>query len=130
MDIKWLDRSLFISSHFFTLCTNEKLFKKALKHLHIPKSQRPEFVNNWHSNGTAHYFENQRDKTMTCVVCICGFEGKSTASIVGLLAHEATHIWQQIRDAYGEKSPSAELEAYAIQNLTQELFAEFERQTQ
>lgn len=130
MKLNWLNRDLVISPYCFTLCTSEKLFAKALKHLRIPKKDRPEFVLNWHSNGTAHYFENRANQTKSAVVCIRGFEGRSPVEIVGLLAHEAVHIWQEIRDTLGEHAPSREFEAYSIQNIVQQLYAEFLRQTQ
>ena len=129
MKLNWLERELFLSSHYYTLCTTEKLYQKALKHLGIPKKDRPDFVTNWHSNGTAHHFENRKNESVTTVICIRNFEGKDQTAIVGLLAHEAMHLWQEIRTTLGEHNPSSELEAYAIQNLTQRLYAEFLRQT-
>ena len=129
MKLNWLNRELFLSSHYYTLCTNKKLYRKALKHLRIPKKDRPPFVSNWHSNGTAHHFESRKDMAKTTVICIRDFEGRDEATIVGLLAHEAMHLWQEIRETLGERDPSSELEAYAIQNLTQRLYSEFLRQT-
>ena len=129
MKLKWLNRDLVISSHYFTLCTTEKLFKAALKHLNIKRSDRPEFVLNWHSDATAHYFDNKSARTKSCVVCVRNFEDKSAAEVFGLLTHEAVHIWQEIKYAYGEHAPGREFEAYSIQNIAQRLFAEFERQT-
>ena len=129
MKLKWLDRDLVISSRHLTLCTTEKMFKAAMKHLKIKRSDRPEFVLNWHSDATAHYFDNKHTRTKTCVVCPRNFEDKSAAEIFGLLTHEAVHIWQEIKDAYGEHTPGREFEAYSIQNIAQRLFSEFERQT-
>ena len=127
--LKWLDRTLIVSSHCITLCTTEKGFSKALKHLRIPKKDRPTFVCNWHSDATAHYFENHEHHTKAVVVCLRNFEDKSVEQQVGLLAHEAVHIWQQVKADYGEATPSPEFEAYSIQSLVQLLFAEFRRQT-
>ena len=129
MKLKWCDRTLVVGTHFFTLCTNEKLYKSALKHLNIPKTEQPPFVLNWHSNGTIHFFDNQKDQTKTAVVCLHGFEGKSITEIHGLLVHEAMHLWREIRETLGESNPSFEFEAYSVQNIAQQLFAEFERQT-
>lgn len=60
--------------------------------------------------------------------------GKGTAAIVlirknkhsliknhALVAHEAVHIWQEIKLLMGEKEPSIEFEAYSIQRITQDL---------
>lgn len=128
-DAEWLDRSLFISSHCFTLCTNERQYKKILKQLNIPKSERPPFMLNWHSNAAAHHFENCKDMKASVVVCLGSTEGRDLIQIYTLLVHEAVHIWQKIRQIYGEHTPSPELEAYAIQNLSQQLMYEYERQT-
>lgn len=129
MKLNWLERDLVISPYFFTLCTNEKLFKKAMRHLGIPKKSRPNFVSTWHSNGTAHYFELREKRKKCVVVCIRGFDDHDPAAIVGLIAHEAVHVWQQIRETLGESAPSSEFEAYSIQNITQQLYGEFLRQT-
>lgn len=129
MKVQWLDRCLIIGTHYFTLCTTEKLFKKALKHLRIPKNDRPPFLSNWHSNATAHYFEHRDEGKASCVVCLGNTDGKDKAQIFGLLTHEAVHIWQRVKEAIGEGAPSPEFEAYAIQSISQQLFSEYERQT-
>ena len=126
---KWLDRTLVVSSHHIAVCTTEAGFRKALKHLNIPKKDRPEFVANWHSDATAHYFENQGRRSKAVVVCLRNFEDKSLEQQIGLIAHEAVHIWQQTRNDYGETNPSPEFEAYSIQSLAQTLMSEFLRQT-
>ena len=95
----------------------------------MPRKDWPPFVTQWHEDATTHFLENRSDMKKAAVVCISNFEGKTSAQISGLLCHEAVHIWQQTRDDLGERSPSSELEAYAIQSLTQALIEEFERQT-
>lgn len=129
MKPEWLCRDLFISSHYYTLCTSEKLFKKALRDFRLPKSKWPEFVLNWHSNATAHYLEHREAKKAAVIVCIRDFEDRDDVEVIGLLAHEAVHIWQQIKRTYGEHTPGDECEAYAIQTLVMNLVAEFSRQT-
>lgn len=39
--------------------------------------------------------------------------------VAGIIAHECMHAWRHIREAIGEKEPSAEFEAYALQTLVQ-----------
>ena len=129
MKLKWIDRTLVIGSHYVALCTTEKLYKKALKHLRIPKKDQSDFLMKWHSNATAHYFENRGNKSCSVVVCLGSTEGATTGQVFGLLTHEAVHVWQQIKESIGEHSPSHEFEAYAIQNIAQGLFLEYERQT-
>lgn len=42
--------------------------------------------------------------------------------------HEAVHIWQEMREKIGERFPSAEFEAYAIQRIAQNLMHSFMEQ--
>ena len=127
--VQWLDRTLVNSPHYLTLCTTPQLFKAALKDLGIAKEHRPDFVKNWHSSATAHYFENHEDMKLTVIVCIRGYEDKSPSQIAALICHEAVHVWQQIRQALGEDNPSPEFEAYSIQSIMQSLLEEFYHQT-
>jgi hypothetical protein len=129
MKPKWLDRELFVTAQYYTLCTSEKMFRKALKHLKIKRKEAPTFIANWHSDATVHTFENRGNRCVSAVVCLRNFENKSAVAIAGILVHEAVHVWQETRDYFGETSPSRELEAYAIQNIAQRLMSEFERQT-
>lgn len=125
---RWLDRTLFINSSYFTLCTTEKQFHKALKHFRVPREDWPQFVTPY-ADATTHFLDNSAARKKASVVCYANYQDKTPAQIAALLCHEAVHIWQQTCTDLGELSPSAELEAYAIQNLTQALIEEFERQT-
>ena len=128
MKAKWLDRVLEVNSGYFTLCTTEKKFARILKHLRIPKKDWPGFTNGWHCDATTHHFENREDFKVSSVVCLRLRNGVSYPQIAALIVHEAVHIWQKTRDDYGERSPSPEFEAYAIQNITQRLLEEYQRQ--
>lgn len=124
---RWLDRTLIVSTHFMTLCTTDRGYRKALKHLNIPKDIQPPFVIN-EADASAHFFDNT-DGKKAAIVCIRNFKGKDPEAVQALIVHEAVHIWQEIREHYGEKEPSSEFEAYAIQALTLNLLTEFNRQT-
>ena len=129
MKLQWCDRDLMLTSCYFTLCTTEALFKKAMKHLKVKPEEVPPFVSNWHSNATTHYFENQTDKSVSAVICIRDYEKHSGIEVACLLVHEACHIWQRTCKDYGEYEPSTEFEAYAIQNISQQLMYQFREQT-
>ena len=129
MKSRWLDRTLFVNSSHYTLCTTEKQFHRALKQFRVTKQDWPPFVGDSFANATTHFFENVPNQKKASIVCVANYADKTPAQIAGLLCHEAVHIWQQTRTDLGETSPSPELEAYAIQNLTQSLIEEFERQT-
>lgn len=47
-------------------------------------------------------------------LCLAAIEGAELGELVDIVAHEATHIWQCIRDYIGEKSPGREQEALAV----------------
>lgn len=49
-------------------------------------------------------------------------DGRTRVEIAGLICHEATHIWQAVRAAMGEKHPSIEFEAYSVQAIFQDLY--------
>ena len=129
MKSRWLDRTLFVNSSYYTLCTTKKQFRQALKHFRLQKKDWPPFVSDSFCNATTHFLENLTERKKSAIVCIADHSEKTSAQIAGLLCHEAVHIWQQTRSDLGENAPSSELEAYAIQNLTQALIEEFERQT-
>lgn len=44
---------------------------------------------------------------------------------VGLLAHEAMHVWRDMRETIGEKDPSSEFEAYAVHNILDQLMSAY-----
>ena len=45
--------------------------------------------------------------------------------IIGILVHEAVHIWQEIRTAMREDKPSSEFEAYSIERISEDLISEW-----
>lgn len=128
--MQWLDRTLVMSPYHIGLCTTPGAFARELKRLKVPEDQRPAFMGSAHAHGTAHYFErNEIPMRYSVIVCVCPrhSKGKSINEIHGLLVHEATHIWQSIRETLGEKSPSHEFEAYSMQNIAQVLFTAWAR---
>ncbi len=50
----------------------------------------------------------------------------SPVEIAGILVHEATHVWQEVRASMGEREPSTEFEAYSMQAIFQELYSAFQ----
>ena len=124
----WLDRCLFENPFHVTLCTTEKQFVREMKRLVIAKSERPAFTITSHANAAVHFFENV-DVGLVAIVCIRPDKKRTIHQFNALLVHEAVHIWQAIKDGVGEKNPSSEFEAYAIQSIAQGLMVEYERQT-
>ncbi len=125
----WLDRNLFVCPYRFTLCITPKAYNKICRYLKVAKEDRPGFLTTEHSDASAHFFDLVGGKEKAVVVCIAVGDGRSVAQVHSLLVHEAVHIWQNAREIYGEHNPSSELEAYAIQSLSQRLMEEYDRQT-
>lgn len=121
--IKWLDRAIIVAP-YLTLCGSEEEYLRAVKRLKI---KDPNKWLNSGSGGMTHTFT--KDDSITCIVTIDFAECKNYAlsEIVGMLAHEAMHVCQEMFTNIGERNPSSELEAYAIQCTTQRLVAEFLR---
>lgn len=117
--ISYCDRALVRTPYRYALCTDEKSFQKELKRLGMPQSEWPPFLNPG-AHATIHEFVNG-DGDCCALVCLGSCKGRSTEEVHGLLTHEAMHLWRWTREALGEKAPSSEFEAYAIQNITQNL---------
>ena len=127
MKPKWLNRNLLTNPYYFTVCTTKKSFNKELKKLDLKKHLRPSFLKTPQSHATLHYFESSAGKL--CAVMCMPPSDRELVELHGLILHEAVHLWQAAREYIGETHPSAELEAYAIQIIAQEMMWEYQRQT-
>lgn len=112
----------------YYLCATKKRFKKYLKRLRIDKRLWPDFTLNKQSNATTHFFENNSTGKTAALVCIGGTDDATDIQVMSLIVHEAVHVWQEIKDNIGEKYPSTEFEAYAIQVISQSLMCEWKDQ--
>lgn len=122
--LKWLERN-FLPLPYLTLCLTEKEFERELKRLKSP--DRPRFVSSG-ANATTHTLQHEKGG-LVCLVCLEGWEEKGLSQIVGLLAHEATHVFQEAMDDYREQKPGDEVQAYGVQHITQQLFEAFTKRT-
>lgn len=113
----WLDRGLIIGP-YLALATNEAEYSKALKHLKV--KEETEWITNSHSDATCHWVESP-DSGLCCIVAVRPKEETTGIQIAAILVHEAVHVWQQFCINIGEKTPSAEFEAYSIQAIAQRL---------
>jgi hypothetical protein len=115
MNVEWLDRALVIGP-YLTLVLSEKQFKKVMKHCNI--ADAPSWLN-YGADATTHHFV--QDTKSLSVVALKVTKKFSPEQIMGLIVHEAVHVWQNFRDSIGEEKPSVEFEAYSIQSITQAL---------
>lgn len=123
----WLERSLLVGP-YVTLVLNEQQFHKAMKHCQIRKEDRGSWIKTGHADATVHFLENPA-KEQCCIVAMRVKKKTDPNSIVGLLVHESVHIWQSFKRHIGEKEPSDEFEAYAIQSISQRLIEAYSEQT-
>lgn len=123
---RWLERSLLLANPY-CLVLDEKAFVRALRALNVPRRSWPEQFVDTKAAACVHTLEN--DDGALCHIVAFRNKRYSKALIAGILAHEAVHVWQKTRDGIGERQPASEQEAYAIQNITEALVAEFYRQT-
>lgn len=66
---------------------------------------------------------------MFCAVIAVHHKEFERNRLLSLLVHEGTHVWQAFRDLIEEKEPSAEFEAYTMQEIFLNLINEYDRQT-
>ena len=123
MTIQWVRRVLMENTYYVALCTTEKSFRKELKRLELPREDWPTFTSK-NANATCHFLE-WCDSKKIVIVCLGDCTGRTPIEIAGLLVHEAVHIWQARHEDIGEKTPSHEMEAYAIQRIAIELMAAY-----
>ena len=88
--MKWLSRNVGYPGPFMVLCLTEKQFLKAMKHCGI---KRPPNWTNPRSTATTHILNNEEGDSV-CIVCLDKKDFKNI-EIIGLLIHEAVHIWQE-----------------------------------
>jgi hypothetical protein len=121
--VDWIDRALVVSPYYIGLCKSSDVFERELKRMKVPKADRPDFILH-DANATVHFFE-KGDGKLCAIVCITKPKGLNRIQLDCLLVHEAVHMWQRVRTNMGERDPSHEFEAYAIQSISQRLIESY-----
>ena len=122
--IKYIDRDILTSPYCIGLCQSEKAFMKELIRLKIPIRNIPEWVSEG-KDACVHYLMDNNAIEKCVIVCIRERKNTKYDEIVGLIIHEAVHVWQWICEEINERAPSTEFEAYAIQNISQKFISEY-----
>lgn len=105
-------------THHYGFCPSEKAWNELAK-----KSKRD--LGRYPDNAAmTTLFQDTKTKTRTCIVTIADRTPRDT---VNLLVHEAMHVWRDIREGISEMEPSSEFEAYAMQNIVDELIEAYEK---
>jgi hypothetical protein len=120
-----MDKSLITSPINYALCTTQKAFKRELRELGI-EDNSDFIVGNAHA--MIHFYEDTITGGTCAIVCIDGRD-KTLEQVYALLTHEAMHLWREIKTELGEKFPSEEFEAYAMQHIVSNLFESYKHQT-
>lgn len=126
--LEWLDRSLLISPYCYALCLSEEEFDKELDRLNVPKKSRNGWMKTPQANATLHFFDKTDDVGKCAIVCLQKKKGIEVLQVYSILVHEAVHLWQEIKEHIGERTPGAESEAYAIQRISQSLMYSYKEQ--
>lgn len=88
----------------------------------IPQDQWP-VASDWVGpGGQACVWRWPEDRFM--VVCVDRNSQLTDIGTTSLLIHEAVHVFQRSMDGIGEKKPSREFEAYAIQRIAMDLLGD------
>jgi hypothetical protein len=118
--LKWVDRALVVSPYRIALCTSKSKFRRELKRLKVPVGDWPEWIEDG-KDAMVHFLRCPKPYCLCCIVCIDKDAGHTPLEAIGLLLHEAVHIWQHSCEEINELEPSKEFEAYSIQTVAQRL---------
>lgn len=116
-DIVWLDRGW--QPVRIGFCPTKKAWKKEMKRINCDR----EYIRN---NAQCDMFKCPGAPTLILVTIDKSADTRNPIEVIGLLMHEAVHVWQRVCDEIGEEDPGWEMEAYAIQSITQDLIQAFE----
>lgn len=101
--------------YFVGFTTSDDDFRREMRRLKI--KGEPRFINGGNSSATTHFLTREGHGG-TAIVCMEPMTPKRTREqYAALLAHEATHVVQDMRRELGELGPEAE--AYIVQHIVQ-----------
>lgn len=112
--VVWLDRGW--QPAFIGFCPSRKAWRREMKRLGCVGEPYPE------TPGRCTTFESKGKTCIIVTLCSNAEEIATRLEIAGLLCHEATHVWQKVREAMDERAPSIEFEAYSMQAIFQGLY--------
>ncbi|MBB5040816.1 hypothetical protein [Shinella fusca] len=71
--------------------------------------------------GHTALFNNSTTHQNIILVTVGRGSERDAMEVISTIVHEAVHVWQFVRQVIGEDNPGIEMEAYAIQNITENL---------
>lgn len=103
----------------YTLVRNQKQLNKVL-------GRKDELFLNTGANAQVSFFDHPNGGSYA-VVQMGDVEGRTNIEVLGLLVHEAMHVFQRILLIMNEHEPSSEFGAYSMQRISIDLFDMYER---
>lgn len=104
--------------HHYGFCPSEKAWHQLAKASKRDLGPYPD------NAAMTTMFQSTKNKTRTCIVTVAD---RSPQDTVALLVHEAMHVWRDLCEGIGEAHPSSEFEAYAMQNIIDELMTAYQK---
>jgi hypothetical protein len=121
---RWCDRSVIYLNAHYTVCVTEEQFRKTLEDIAYVGAQLP-FVKTDIADATVHHLVGDDGKPVSIVCMRDTYKQKLWIEVIGLLAHEAVHIFDDFCESIGESKPSYEFKAYGTQWILQQLIESF-----
>lgn len=106
--------------YHFGFCPSAKAWDRELTRLGI-KVRQPYPT----TDASCSYFTNTKGHK-ACAIVTMSDAPHTGREKVGMIVHEAMHVWRAMREEIGETEPSAEFEAYSMQSIAQELIEAYE----
>jgi len=114
----WCDRGFFPVHYGF--CPSETAWEREMKRLGARGEPYPI------TDASATTCRNKKSGDVAVIVRIAErHDAMSAVATMAMIAHEAVHVWQEIRKEMGEETPSPEFEAYALQDIILQLGAAY-----
>ena len=119
---KWLGREAAKPGPYLTLCLSEEELR------HASRGLTKELLPYPRTGAMCSTFTKDGTNELCALVSLSeGHQQRDSIVVAGLLVHEAVHVWQAYAEHMGESRPGDEQEAYAIQQFSQQLMAEYAR---
>jgi hypothetical protein len=115
----WCDRGW--QPHCYGFCPDERAWNREMRRLKINDVSYPT------SDACCTTFDKRKSHASCTIVTVSDAKRRPKLQVVGLLVHEAMHVWRRVREYMGESEPSLEFEAYAMQAISQNLIEAYEK---
>lgn len=124
--IAWCSKTLVQNPWNYCLVLTQKELEKVLKKNKINEiADDDERLKS--AAATVSFYTSPKGCKIAIVKLGQNYKKYSKIVMYSLLVHEATHIWQAVRETLYEDEPSSEFEAYSIQKISYELMLAYEK---